>query len=110
MEKLVPGETKLLSEVVKVVQERLGDVVVDGVISESKITGQQSRLAELALDERVGVGGIGVQGLPLRSTTRGLDKGEVVVEQREQELCWSILACVVLFLVTDARGTYRWPT
>lgn len=61
--------------------------MVDGVVSESQITGKQSRLAELARNERVGVGGIGILGLPLRSTARGLDKGEVVVEQREQELC-----------------------
>lgn len=107
MEELVPGKTKLLSEVVKVVEEGLGDVVVDGIISESKITGQQSRLAELAWDERVGVGGIGVQGLPLRSTARGLNKREVVVEQREQELCWKALAYVVFLLMIDARGTYR---
>lgn len=61
--------------------------MVDGVVSETKIAGQHGGLAELALDERVGVGGIGAQGLPLRSTVRGLDKSEVVVEQREQELC-----------------------
>lgn len=102
MEQLVPGKTKLLSEVVKVVEERLGDVVVDGVVSESQIAGQQSGLAELALDERVGVGGIGVQGLPLRSTARGLGKGEVVVEQREQELCWKKSVYVVFLLLQGA--------
>lgn len=57
--------------------------MVDGVVSESQITGKQSRFAELARNERVGVGGIGILGLPLRSTAGGLDKGKVVVEQRE---------------------------
>lgn len=68
-----PRQSKCLSKIVKIVMEGLGNVIVDGVVNQGKITCQHSRLAELAWDKGIRVNGGSVECFPLSSTSRAFD-------------------------------------
>lgn len=67
--------------------ESLGNILVDGVVDQSKIARQHRRSVQLVLDVRIGVVGDGLESLPLLSTTGALDQCPLVLEQRCEELC-----------------------
>ena len=77
-----PGQGKLLGKVVKVFVKSLGNVLVRIIIDETEIAGQHRRLAELALDEGIGISSICRLGLPLRSAARTCDECPFVIEER----------------------------
>lgn len=82
---LTPTLGELGGEVVKVLPVGVGNVVKTVVVDQAKVARHHGGLAELARDERVWDGLVGIQSFPLRSSVGALDKGEVIVEEGVEE-------------------------
>lgn len=90
MKKLVPGQSKLFRKIIKIVEKRLRDVFVTGIVPEGKVARQHGRLVEFVRIERIGVRSVSTSGLPLLGTTRAGNESPVMAQKGEKELCLSL--------------------
>ena len=75
-----------IRERIKIVQECLGDVSVDRVLNQGKVTGQHGRLARLGRVKRIRDLSRRVYRLPLVGTAGTGDERPLVVEKTEEDI------------------------